>query len=192
MRGVDLTMAVYSSFFPPTVITKAMFNFDEFGLQNFRYSGTINISVSDSFVNGFWGIGEFAEINWSDIQKNNIKNTFNIFSQFANLNFSELIDYDLTSLSNIADPSNVGNISNINISFGYPGSSNLYGQSSLYFDDFGYVGSKGDIFLNIFADFITEDDLEFFEYSKTTSFFIFFAKLFCKVLQSFAKFCNVL
>jgi len=159
-------MAYYSLFNPNGLITKAMFNFDEFGSTNYKYTGTVNISVSDGFSSKFWPLGSYAEVDWSAAQKYNIKNVFDTFSQFTNIQFSQLVDYDFTNNSTIADPLNVGNLSNINITFGYPGSFYTYGVSGGGSDWIGYVGSEGDIFLNILSDFMTSSDLEFSEYSK--------------------------
>ena len=46
-------MAIYISYTPSTAIAKAMFNFDGMGvaeLSNYKYSGTIKVSVSDGFT----------------------------------------------------------------------------------------------------------------------------------------------
>ena len=43
-------MAVYTSYTPNGVIAQAMYNFDAFGFTNFRYDGTVRVSVSDSFT----------------------------------------------------------------------------------------------------------------------------------------------
>ncbi len=137
MQGMDLTMAVYSSFFPSTVITKAMFNFDEMGLSNFILQGPVRISVSD-------GLG--FEINWSSDQKNNIQEIFSEISKFANITFSNLSDFDSTSTSSIASPVEVGraNVSDINI-YLINFLDNTLGQSSLNQNYFNYIGSEGDI-----------------------------------------------
>src|SRR3990172_6358228 len=43
------SVSIYSSYTPTTVIAKAMFNFDEFGIANFKVDGIVRVSVSDDF-----------------------------------------------------------------------------------------------------------------------------------------------
>ena len=43
-------MAAVVSYTPTTLIAKALFNFDAFGIDNFRLSGSVSVSVSDSFT----------------------------------------------------------------------------------------------------------------------------------------------
>ena len=56
-------MATYISYTPSTLIEKAMFNFDVAGLSNFKYSGTIYVSVSDGFSYNDWYYGLVNDIN---------------------------------------------------------------------------------------------------------------------------------
>ena len=42
-------MATDIAYTPDTIISRAMFNFDAFGLANYKLSGTIRVSVSDDF-----------------------------------------------------------------------------------------------------------------------------------------------
>lgn len=44
-------MATYTTYAPPDVFTKAMFDFDYFGIGNYKLTGSIRVSVSDGFSN---------------------------------------------------------------------------------------------------------------------------------------------
>lgn len=175
-------MATYINYSPSTLIEKAMFNFDAVGINNFRYSGTISVSVSDSFTYYDWYYGyvnslEYTiyplnpEFAWTLADRANIQGVLNIFSSFANLSFSSVIDYDVTTVGNLCTPANVGLVSSsdINIAFCYVlpnANGQLLGVSSINTDRFGYVGSKGDIFIN-FAGSVFSDGLNFADLTKS-------------------------
>ena len=42
-------MAQYVNYRPISSIGKSLFNFDAFGVENFKYNGEIRVSVSDGF-----------------------------------------------------------------------------------------------------------------------------------------------
>ncbi|MCA6258944.1 MAG: hypothetical protein IM650_12720, partial [Phenylobacterium sp.] len=153
------------TFNPNSVFAKAMFDFDYNGLSNFFFNGIIKISVSDGFedadrASGLVKNADYtmypysAEIDWTETVKNNIKDTFNILSQFFGAQFSNLNDYDTVNFSNgqidtIANPYDVGSYSDINITFMVPDDPTLAGISGLNLDSFhGYNNSRGDIFIN--------------------------------------------
>ncbi len=145
------TMATYIPYFPQTPITRAMFNFDGVasGLVNYILSGYIRVSVSDSFTNDVMQGG--SDYPWTQKQINNISAILDIYSQFANLSFSSVVDYDTYGGYSLVTPAVVGqaNLSDININW-----QNLknvsYSAKSGANDDriFGYVGGAGDIVLN--------------------------------------------
>jgi hypothetical protein len=60
-------MATYVSYAPTTTIGRAMFNFDEtLGIQNFKYVGTIRVSLSDTFSLADYA-GTFYSDFWSQL-----------------------------------------------------------------------------------------------------------------------------
>jgi Ca2+-binding RTX toxin-like protein len=174
-------MATYISYTPRTSIEKAMFNFDVSGRQNYKYSGTINISVSDGFSNYDYRLGlvnstDYTmnpysnEINWSPIVKSNIQDAFTLFTKFANISFSELVDYDTSGFGaySIASPADVGIYSDINISFMNANESNFLGVSGGSSDsDLGYTGARGDILINYTGSAFYNDGVNFSEISKS-------------------------
>ncbi|MBB3944074.1 methionine-rich copper-binding protein CopC, partial [Sphingorhabdus rigui] len=151
-------MATYTQYNPNSIISRAMFNFDVGGLLNFRLQGLVRVSVSDGF--GF-------EINWSGQQIQNIQNIFSQISQFANISFTSLVDYDSTPTSSFAWPSDVGfyNASDINIYYYYYSNNNILGESGLATNTLNYVGSEGDIRINPIAPRF-EGDLSFSDETK--------------------------
>lgn len=172
-------MAIYVSYTPNTLIEKAMFNFDIYGLSNFKYSGPIRVSVSDGFSYNDWYYGNVNNINlsmfplnpeflWSSSDLANIDGALDILSNYAGLNFSSVADYDTVGIYSLCTPYNVGlaGVSDINIAFTYRPSSNL-GISAINLDSsFGYVGAKGDIFIN-FNGSSFNDGLNFADYTKS-------------------------
>jgi Ca2+-binding RTX toxin-like protein len=153
-----------------------LFNFDVYGYSNFKLSGLITISVSDSFSysnystrlisnSSIWTAS--PEYSWNTTQINDIQAIAGIFSSFANLNFSTVTNYDYTASSSLATPRDVGNQSNINISIvNRPDISSLLGISGGAWDSiFGYTGGNGDIVLNI-ANPILFGDYSFSSSSK--------------------------
>jgi serralysin len=160
-------MATYVTYNPSSLFTAAMFNFDVSGVSNFRLTGTIRVSVSDGFATGNYALGLPSEVPWQLSNLSNIQDILGVFRQFANFNFATVVDYDTTASSSIADPSNVSpfDLSDINITFYRPSDPDVLGESSLATDRFGYLGSRGDIFLNPDAA-IFFGDLSFAELSK--------------------------
>ena len=137
----------YSAYTPNGLFTKAMFDFDFFGISNFKFSGTIRVSVSDGFSNDDYYYGPLDsidytmdpysnEIDWSQSTIDNIQSTLSVLSSFANLPFSSVANYDTIGASYICSPADVGSYSDINICF-MNANSSYYGISSLATDDFG-------------------------------------------------------
>ena len=173
-------MAIYVNYTPTTLINSAMFNFDASGLNNFIYSGTIYVSVSDGFSNTDYLLGIVNstnytmnpysnEINWSLQTISNIQGALSVLSSFANLSFSNVVDYDTSGggLYSIASPADVGMVSNINITFMNASSSSLLGISSISTDTFGYYGSRGDVLINATGVAFASEGLTFADYSKS-------------------------
>jgi len=169
-------MATIVSYAPQGIIDKALFNFDVYGYSNFKLSGLISISVSDSFSysnysahlisnSSIWTAS--PEYSWNTTQINDIQTIAGVFSSFANLSFSTVVNYDYTATSSLATPRDVGNLSNINISIvNRPDISSLLGISGGAWDStFGYTGGNGDIVLNI-ANSILFSDYSFSSSSK--------------------------
>lgn len=157
-------MAIYVNYTPTSIIGKAMFNFDVYGIANFKYSGVIRVSTSDSFIYNdwyydtstpklYWGIvNNNAETTWFASDLTYIKETLDTYSQFANLTFSAVTDYDRTNTSTIANPEDVGiaSLSDINIATVTRYDVAWSGISGAATDNqvFNYAGAAGDIFIN--------------------------------------------
>ncbi len=149
-------MAVTEQFTPTGTIARALFNFDAFGIANYRLTGTINVSVSDAFTIGQYLQGypvmsnqihtslSSGNGNWNAGQLSNINTITGAYANFANLNFSTVLNYSGFT------PAQVGASSDINISLIYRTDLAFAGRSALGTDsDFGYTGSRGDIVLNV-------------------------------------------
>lgn len=153
-------MATYVPYSPTGIISRAMFNFDATGGQNFRLLGLVKVSVSDSF-----GTSDYQRLNffsylytpgqneypWAPSQLDNIRKVLDIYSQFVNIQFSGVTDYDSTTTSSIATPEDVGrsDVSDINISWIYRTDAPFAGVSGINVDSsLNYSGASGDIFLN--------------------------------------------
>jgi len=158
-------MATPISYEPQSTIARAMFNFGTFGIQDFKFSGTVRVSVSDSFSysdylspdysrfdSGLWtsGSGEYV---WTATQLENISAVLAIYSQYANISFQWNGDYD--SFTNGSDekvnPEDLGRSgqSDINISLIDRDDVDFTGISGIGTDGIlGYTGSVGDIFIN--------------------------------------------
>jgi|GEM_PF-1011871 len=165
-------MATYVTYNPTTIIGKAMFNFDMYGISNFKLDGVVRVSVSDAFSYTDWYNSDPGfyqslyttgsnEVAWTTTQTDNIKSVLNVYSQFAKITFSGVVDYDSTTTSTIANPADVGrlNVSDINITWlsrSDVGFSAISGGGS---DDqvFDYTGGAGDIFLNRSASNFNRD-----------------------------------
>lgn len=95
-------MATYSAYTPTTVIGQAMFNFDPYGISNFKLNGTVYVSVSDGFSFYDWYYGYFdqnlvlatydvdTEISWSIQTLVNIEKVLSTYSEFASIPFNLL------------------------------------------------------------------------------------------------------
>ena len=148
-------MATYIPYTPANLITKALFNFDAFGGDNFKLAGLVNVSVSDSFtfaqlVASFPALSEdiYTSLssgngNWTAAQLANVNLITGTYSAFINLKFSPVLNRSGFT------PEKVGSASDINISLIYRRDASFAGVSALESDlDFGYAGSRGDIVLN--------------------------------------------
>jgi hypothetical protein len=167
-------MATYVTYNPTTIIGKAMFNFDVYGISNYKLDGVVRVSVSDAFSYTDWYNSDprfyqglyynttgSNEVAWTTSQTDNIKSILNVYSQFAKITFSGVADYDSTTTSTIANPADVGrlNVSDINITWlsrSDVGFSAISGGGS---DDqvFDYTGGAGDVFLNRSASNFNRD-----------------------------------
>jgi serralysin len=147
-------MATIVGYTPTSTIAKALFNFDAFGLSNFRLSGTVNVSISAPFVysqylNGFGNNNTWTPdvpaVYWNTSQVDNINSVLIIYEQFIHVSFSSVSDH--TNYS----PSGVGTLTDTDINLFLISRADLQfaGQSSINYDFFGYVGGELDIFLNV-------------------------------------------
>ena len=149
-------MATTEQFTPTGTIAKALFNFDAFGIADYRLTGAINVSVSDAFTLGQYLHGypvlsnqiytslASGNGNWNAGQLANINTITGAYANFANLNIATVVNYSGYS------PAQVGVTSDINISLIYRTDLDFSGRAALGTDsDFGYAGSRGDIVLNV-------------------------------------------
>jgi Ca2+-binding RTX toxin-like protein len=162
-------MSTYNSYLPISPIGKAMFNFDAFGVGNYKLTGTIRVSTSDSFsyadylspgysffYAGLYTSSQYtSEFNWSSQRTANVQDILNIYKQFANISFVWQGDYDFAGTDTTVNPEDVGraNLSDINITWLYRPDVGFGGVSGASSDAliFGYTGGAGDIFLNSWA-----------------------------------------
>jgi len=148
-------MATYVSYTPTGVIEKALFNLDAFGMANYKLSGTVGVSVSDSFTRAQYAssspqISEniYTSLSsgsgdWTAAQLANIDLVTARYSSFINLRFSPVVDKSGST------PAQVGSASDINISLIYRPDWPHGGESAGGVDsNFGYPGSRGDVVLN--------------------------------------------
>ena len=149
-------MAIFIPYTPTSLIAKALFNFDAFGSGNFKLTGTVNVSVSDSFtyaqyLTAFPAISEdvYTSLssgngNWTAAQLANVNLITTTYSSFINLKFGSVANDSGLS------PANVGFASDINISLIYRRDAPFSGESAVNDDaNFGYAGGRGDIVLNV-------------------------------------------
>lgn len=149
-------MAIFIPYTPTSLIAKALFNFDAFGSGNFKLTGTVNVSVSDSFtyaqyLTAFPAISEdvYTSLssgngNWTAAQLANVNLITTTYSNFINLKFASVVNDSGLS------PANVGFASDINISLIYRRDAPFSGESAVNDDaNFGYAGGRGDIVLNV-------------------------------------------
>ena len=162
-------MATDITYTPDSIITKAMFNFDAFGLSDYKLDGTIRVSVSDDFsfndhlnpdysqFNSILYTAGSNEVTWTTRMESNIQEIIQTYSQFANINFQWVGDFDTFTSSNdfTPNPEDVGNanVSDININWIYRSDVNFAGISGGSSDSFlfNYTGGANDIFLNAYA-----------------------------------------
>ena len=154
-------MATYVSYSPGTTIAKALFNFDATGYDNFKYSGTIRVSLSDAFTSADYSASPFwselytfgsNETAWTAQIQANIQEILQIFTQFVNVSFDWKGHFDNSPGSDSTpNPEDVGlaGLSDINISRIYRSDVDFGGVSGIDSDgSFEYVGGAGDIFIN--------------------------------------------
>ena len=162
-------MATYTSYTPTGVIGRALFNFDEFGVTNYKLTGTVRVSVSDSFSSADYQSFHFYsdlytagsnEVVWTSQMLGNIQDVLGIYSQFANITFEWKGDYDASPPGSDATPNSrdVGqaNLTDININWITRSDIDFAGISGGGSDNaLDYIGAAGDIFLNrdAFADY---------------------------------------
>ncbi len=162
-------MATNTAYTPDTAITKAMFNFDAFGLPNYKLSGAIRVSVSDNFSHDDYLSSNYSNFNsilytrgasevaWTTRMESNIQAILQTYSQFANTTFQWIGDYDsfVSSTDATPNPEDIGraDVSDININWIYRSDVNFAGISGGNADMFlfNYTGGAGDIFLNAYA-----------------------------------------
>jgi len=148
--------ATYVPFTPTRLIEIAMFNFDAFGISDYKLTGTVGVSVSDAFTAAQYHASPSTissdiytslasgSAAWTTTQLNNINLVTSIYSNFINLGFSPVVNESGFT------PSAVGPASNINISLIYRTDLSSSGESALGTDtSFGYAQSRGDIVLNV-------------------------------------------
>lgn len=148
-------MATYVAYTPTGVIGKALFNMDAFGLANYKVSGTVRVSVSDSYTepqylasspplaDDVYTALSSGNGGWTPSQLANIDAITATYSSFINLQFSPVVDYSGST------PGAVANKTDIDISLIYRPDWSYSGASGGGTDsNFGYVGSRGDVVLN--------------------------------------------
>ncbi|MCX7175815.1 MAG: hypothetical protein NT159_18200 [Proteobacteria bacterium] len=148
-------MATYVAYTPTSIIGKALFNLDAFGMANYKVSGTVGVSVSDAYTEAQYLASSpqlskdlytslsSGNVGWTSAQTANIDSITATYSRFIDLQFSPVADYSG------ATPAAVANKSDINISLIYRPDWSSAGESAGGVDsNFGYPGSRGDIVLN--------------------------------------------
>lgn len=159
-------MALFVSYTPATTITRALFNFDVSGTDNFIVSGTVRVSVSDSFTAADQAAADFypdiytvasPEVDWNlavpqgGTRASSVEQTLGIIAQFANITFDWRGDIDTIGGDTLVSPANVAaaNLSDINISLVMRGDVDWSGLASGDGDAaLGYRGAAGDVFIN--------------------------------------------
>lgn len=168
-------MATDIAYTPDTIISRAMFNFDAFGLANYKLSGAVRVSVSDDFsyddylnpgysrFNSMLYTAGANEVTWTSQMTSNIQDILQTYSQFANITFQWVGDYDTFSsgTDTTPNPEDVGRagVSDININWIYRSDVNFAGISGGSSDNFlfNYTGAANDIFLNAYAPKFNND-----------------------------------
>jgi Ca2+-binding RTX toxin-like protein len=149
-------MATYVSYTPTGTFAKALFNFDSIaGHANFKYSGTVYVTVSGAFSQAQYQDGVCAAdvytsspTGWSAGQIAQLNLITATYSNFINLQFSSAVDHSATY-----NPYGVGinTNSNINVSIIDRADLNFGGKAALDTDfvfGFGYAQARGDIVVN--------------------------------------------
>ncbi len=146
-------MATIVNFYPFGIAANALFNFDEIAdIQDYKLSGPITVSISDAFTranytqyvfsSNIYTMASSGSGNWTATQIANIQTILDTYSHFANLSFSKVVNYSGYN------PAQVGNNSDINVSFISRPTLNFAGLASLATNSFGYAGGENDIVLN--------------------------------------------
>jgi serralysin len=157
-------VALYIPFTPTTAIGRAMFNFDMFGITNYKIIGLVRVSVSDTFSYADYRSTSYSpfnsalytsasdEVPWTPSSIDGVKSVLATYSQFINLQFDWKGDYDYFGSDLTANPEDVGRaaVTDINISWINRADENFSGISGGSSDKliFNYTGGAGDIFLN--------------------------------------------
>jgi Ca2+-binding RTX toxin-like protein len=168
-------MATYGSYTPTTTLGRAMFNFDAFGIPDFKLNGTVRVSVSDAFSFSDYLGNSYSdfyselytsgseEVAWTTQMTANLQDIPGIYSQFANITFHYEGDFDTFTSGNdfTPNPEDVGrfNLSDINITWIYRPGGSFAGISGGNADNLvlRYTGAAGDIFLNAAASTFAGD-----------------------------------
>jgi serralysin len=181
-------MATVTRIYPSSPIDKALFNFDEFGWNNFRLSGVVRWSVSDNFEFAayvtsnyptllrdlFVPLSTSAESNWTQTEVDTLASAFDVISQFANITFNYVGNYETYGTRTIANPADVGgsDASDINVSKFYRADIGWVGLSGGGSDNIlGYAGARGDVYLN-FAYFPINEWSNFSPVSRVNQTFL--------------------
>jgi Ca2+-binding RTX toxin-like protein len=148
-------MATIVSYSPDTLIGRALFNFTEMGLTNFKVSGKISVSVSSSFTysdylysRAMYGslissdVYSDYPISWTASQIANLESILENYMQLTNLSFG-----DISNFNNLT-PAQTGT-SDINISIISRPDNDWAGVSSINENFYGYASSPLDIVLNV-------------------------------------------
>jgi hypothetical protein len=146
-------MATIVPFYPFGIAANALFNFDEIAdIQDYKLTGPITVSISDAFTranytqyvfsSNIYTMASSGSGNWTVTQVANIQTILDTYSHFANLSFSKVVNYSGYN------PAQVGNNSDINVSFISRPTLDFAGLASLATNSFGYTGGENDIVLN--------------------------------------------
>jgi len=146
-------MATIIDYSPSGIIDHALFNFDEIsGINNFKLSGTVNVSVSDSFTyanylqsgisSNIYTSASSGAAHWTATQLANIQTIIDTYAQFINVSFNKVIN------DSGLNPAQAANTSDINISLINRPTLAFSGLSAISSTSFGYTGGELDIVLN--------------------------------------------
>jgi Ca2+-binding RTX toxin-like protein len=157
-------MSTYVPYTPATSVGRAMFNFDSFGIANYKIAGVVRMSVSDTFsiadyldpaysFSSLLYTAGVNEVEWTTAMTDNIQSIVQGYSQFANIPFQWVGDFDVAppGTDSTPNPDDVGRkgVADINISRINRSDLRFTGISGANSDGiFNYTGGAGDIFLN--------------------------------------------